>query len=112
VGTQFEVRLSETDVDGAQSLRVRVREGEARIDTGGTTHRAAAGDELVLTADGRVRRTAIAPHDQSWRWAADARPPLQMDGQTLAAFLDEATHELGLRWRLVEPPPEQAPAEI
>lgn len=112
LGTQFEVRLSVGDETRLQQLRLRVREGEVRIDTESATHRAAAGSEIVLDGDGRPRRAVVAADDPGWHWATSVAPELEIEGQTLAGFLDRATRELGLRWRLVEPWPEQAPGEV
>ena len=111
LGTQFEVRLAPTSA-ASPELRLRVREGEVRVENGGTTHRATAGSELRLAADGSAQRAAVAPDDAAWRWAASAAPPPEIEGQTLQWFLDREARELGLRWRLVEPRPEQAPGRI
>ncbi|HXT22737.1 MAG TPA: FecR family protein [Thermoanaerobaculia bacterium] len=111
LGTQFEVRLAPAGASALQ-LRLRVREGEVRVDTGRATHRAEAGSELLLAADGSAHRAAVAADDPAWQWAARAAPAPDIDGRTLAFFLDRETRELGLRWRLVEPRPEQSPGDV
>jgi hypothetical protein len=111
VGTQFEVRLTGEGA-AATGLRLRVREGEARLAVETATHPAAAGEEIALDVAGRVARGSVAPDDAGWRWAAAAAPALPIEGQTLAAFLDRATRELGLSWRLVEPLPGEDPARV
>jgi ferric-dicitrate binding protein FerR (iron transport regulator) len=111
LGTQFEVRLSPAGAS-SQQLRLRVREGEVRVDTGGVTHRAAAGSELRLAADGSARHATVATDDPAWQWAARAAPVPEIEGRTLTWLLDREARELGLRWRLVEPHPERAPGEI
>ncbi|HEV8240166.1 MAG TPA: FecR family protein [Thermoanaerobaculia bacterium] len=111
LGTQFEVRLAPAGA-AAPALHLRVREGEVRVDSGGATHRAEAGSELLLAADGTVRHGALAADDPAWQWAARAAPAIEIEGRTLASFLDRETRELGLRWRLVEPRPEQAPNDV
>ena len=111
LGTQFEVRLSPAGA-ASQELRLRVREGEVHVDADGATHRATAGGELRLGADGSARHAAVAADDPAWQWAAHAAPAPEIEGRTLASFLDRETRELGLRWRLVAPRPEQAPGEI
>jgi ferric-dicitrate binding protein FerR (iron transport regulator) len=112
VGTQFEVRLAGAGGTRRPQLRLRVREGQVRIDTGAAAHRAEAGSELLVGADGRVSRTAVAADDPGWHWAARAAPVLDIEGRSLASFLDWATRELGLRWRVVEPRPERSAGEI
>jgi hypothetical protein len=54
----------------------------------------------------------VAPDDDGWAWAARMAPELVIEGRTLASFLDQATRELGLRWRMVEPDPERPAAAI
>ena len=108
-GTQFEVRLSAARDAREAQLRVRVREGEVRIDTESDTHRAIAGSELVLAADGSTRRGAVTAADAGWQWAIRAAPAPVIEGRTLESFLDWASRELGLPWRLVEPRPERSP---
>ncbi|HXT21561.1 MAG TPA: FecR family protein [Thermoanaerobaculia bacterium] len=111
LGTQFEVRLAPTSA-ASPELRLRVREGEVRVDADGVIHRAEAGSELRLTPDGSAQRAAVAADDAAWQWAARAAPAPEIEGQTLQWFLDREARELGLRWRLVEPRPERAPREI
>lgn len=111
LGTQFEVRLAPAGAS-SQQLRLRVREGEVRVEARGVTHRATAGSELQLAADGTARRAALAADDPAWEWAARAAPVFEIEGRTLSSFLDHQARELGLRWRVVEPRPERAPAEI
>jgi ferric-dicitrate binding protein FerR (iron transport regulator) len=112
LGTQFEVRLSAAGAGGAPRLRLRVREGEVTVQTETAAHRAAAGGELLLDAEGVARRAAVAADDPGWQWAARAAPQPEIEGQSLATFLDWATRELGLRWRLAEPLPPLAAEEI
>ena len=103
LGTQFEVRLSAV-ADGRESeLRVRVREGEVRVDTLRGTHRALAGSELVLASDGGTRRGAVAADDAGWQWAVLAAPAPVIEGRTLESFLDWVSRETGLPWLVVEP---------
>jgi ferric-dicitrate binding protein FerR (iron transport regulator) len=112
LGTQFEVRLGNATGSAATDLRVRVREGEVRVDTERGIHRAMAGSELVLAADGSVRSAAVAPDHAAWRWAILAAPAPAIEGQTLESFLDWVSREMGLRWRLVAPQPERSPRLI
>jgi hypothetical protein len=111
VGTQFEVRLMPV-ATGASRLRLRVREGEVRVETARATHHARAGQELLVDPDGGAQRASVAPDDGGWAWAARTAPELVIEGRTLATFLDQATRELGLRWRMVEPGTERPAAAI
>jgi ferric-dicitrate binding protein FerR (iron transport regulator) len=93
VGTQFEVRLLES------ALRVRVREGEVRVDS----HRAEAGTELTVQADGSVTRNRIASYGPPWSWVLKAAPPLRIEGLTLAEVLARVTRETGWTIRYEDP---------
>ena len=69
IGTQFEVRVTDTD------LRLRVREGTVLLDDFSLddSHQAEAGDELTVDGDG-VTRSPVTPHGESWDWIHDAAP--------------------------------------
>jgi hypothetical protein len=97
VGTQFEVRLLEQP-----GLRVRVREGEVRIEGDGATHRVTAGRQLILRGNG-VESSRIAADDPGWGWASDAAPPLDVAGRSVPELYDWACRELGLTWRSARP---------
>lgn len=91
IGTQFEVRLlAET-----AALRVRVREGEVRVERGDASYPAVAGVELTLRADGRVTRQEVAGHGSPWNWVLQAAPPLEIEGKTLQEVLDQVARETG-----------------
>lgn len=91
IGTQFEVRLlAET-----AALRVRVREGEVRVERGDASYPAVAGVELTLHADGRVTRQEVAGHGSPWNWVLQAAPPLEIEGKTLQEVLDQVARETG-----------------
>jgi ferric-dicitrate binding protein FerR (iron transport regulator) len=85
IGTQFEVRLL------GSAVRVRVREGAVRV----ASHRADAGTELTLQADGSVARSRIAAYGPAWDWVLKAAPPLRIEGLTLAEVLERVTRETG-----------------
>jgi ferric-dicitrate binding protein FerR (iron transport regulator) len=89
VGTRFEVRLL------AESLRIRVREGEVRIAGGAGPGSAAAGEEVILLADGAVERHRVAPYGPEWDWVVEAAPPLAIDGLTLDQVLAGVARETG-----------------
>lgn len=91
IGTQFEVRL----LEAGSALRVRVREGEVRIERGDASHPAVAGVELTLRADGTVTRQEVAGHGSPWNWVLEAAPPLEIEGKTLQEVLDQVARETG-----------------
>jgi hypothetical protein len=95
IGTQFEVRLTDTP---AEPLRVRVREGSVELRENGQLAGAAAGEELGLAKDGSIRRAPIATYGDLWSWVATVAPEFEIEGRTLAAFLEWAARETG--WRV------------
>lgn len=127
VGTRFEVRLLEAD---GGTLRVRVREGEVRIDGGGTAHSAGTGMEITLHADGEVSRSSVPAWGDPWQWVLRAAPRLDIEGRSLREFLGWVGHETGWEIRYADPeiaasadsillhgslgdlPPDQAPAVV
>jgi hypothetical protein len=109
LGTRFEVRLIRGDESGDGSggdagavptgLRVAVREGRVKLATEFGDHEAAAGSELSFYAGGRLDRATTLPYGSSWRWVESVRPPVEVEGVRLTAFLDWAARESGRRWR-------------
>ncbi len=93
LGTQFEVRLL------GSAVRVRVREGAVRVES----HRADAGTELTLQADGSVTRSRIAAYGPLWNWVLKAAPPLQIEGLTLEEVLARVVRETGWTVRYEDP---------
>jgi hypothetical protein len=92
VGTRFEVRV----VDGAASVRLRVRDGVVRWRENGRTAEAAGGSELAIGADGSLERGAVEPWDPAWGWVLDAAPVPAADGWKLARLLAWYGRESGL----------------
>lgn len=92
IGTQFEVRLGA----GASAVRVRVREGKVSLDSDGSTHLAAAGEELSLDSDGSVMRAQVEPWGGVWEWVERSAPGLEIDNLPLAGYLDWVSRETGL----------------
>lgn len=109
IGTQFEVALLD---GGDPALRVRVREGTVLVERGEISHRAAAGQELTLRADGSVARRAVAPTDPAWEWILEAAPPFAIEGRTLAEFLRWVERETGWEIRFADPEVEAAAGSI
>lgn len=92
IGTRFSVRLAE------RAVEVRVREGAVEL----ASHRATAGEELRLAADGTLRRSAVAPHGPVWEWVMDAAPPFTIEGRTVREMLDRVARETGWRVRYAD----------
>jgi hypothetical protein len=88
VGTQFEVRL----LDRAVRLRVRTGMVELKDDMRLVSGR--AGTEITLSATNVVSRS-IAAHGSVWEWMARISPPFEMDGTSLAVFLERVAREHG-----------------
>jgi hypothetical protein len=107
LGTQFEVRLlageGGTAAGRALALRVRVREGAVLVARAGKSYEARAGGEVTVHADGRATRGAASIQGPSWDWVQRTAPPLEVEGETLATFLDWVSRETGLPWRFAEP---------
>ena len=95
VGTQFEVRLL------PEGLRVRVREGKVRVEHGRLLE-AGAGSELLVHEDGSSRRADVPVYGPGWDWVQRTAPPFTIENANLADFLDWASRETGLRWRLAD----------
>lgn len=106
VGTQFEVRV------GEEALQVRVREGRVEVDTGAETHAAAAGVALRVDARGRAEREPIAAHGRAWSWILDTTPPFELEGKTLAQYLDWLARETGWRVEYEDPELRREASEI
>ncbi|HEX4953582.1 MAG TPA: FecR domain-containing protein [Thermoanaerobaculia bacterium] len=99
VGTQFEVRLLAGEGGtGESEMRVRVREGEVRLEAGGGSRSATAGQELTLRSDGSVARGSVIGHGTPWDWVLAAAPPLASEGRTLGQLLEAVARETG--WRI------------
>jgi hypothetical protein len=95
-GTQFEVRVA----DGV--TRVKVREGTVRLEGGSESARAAAGEALVVAADGRVSRRPIPPFGPEWDWVLASAPVPAIEGMKLRRFLDWIGRESGRRIELAD----------
>ncbi|HSC26539.1 MAG TPA: FecR domain-containing protein [Vicinamibacterales bacterium] len=91
-GTRFELRVS-----GA-GLRVRVRRGVVRVDVANATHEATEGVQIQALADGSILRASSPSHGPEWDWITLAAVPFEIEGRTLAQFLDWVAREGG--WRV------------
>jgi hypothetical protein len=93
-GTQFEVHVE----PGASATRLRVREGMVTLDDRGSEAATAAGQELIVRADGSLERALIPADASSWRWVQQAAPMLDIEGVTVKRYLDWLVRETG--WRV------------
>jgi FecR protein len=91
IGTQFEVRLDPA------AVRVRVRSGVVELRRSGESLTARAGTELTVSSGGATRR-AIPANAPDWTWAANLAPVFEIEGRTVAAFLEHTAREQG--WTL------------
>jgi ferric-dicitrate binding protein FerR (iron transport regulator) len=91
VGTQFEVRVLD------DTIRLRVRAGVVELKSRTRSLTTRGGTETVLSTAGVVSRPIVA-HGSEWEWTARLSPPLEIEGLSLAAFLERLAREHG--WSL------------
>jgi ferric-dicitrate binding protein FerR (iron transport regulator) len=87
IGTQFEVRLI------AGTLRLRVRSGEVELREGTRSVSGRSGTEITWSKTSAASRP-FATHGPEWQWMVGLAP-LAMEGQLLAAFLEQVAREQG-----------------
>lgn len=96
IGTRFEVRTLEG------GMRVRVREGQVALREigyfGDDIAVADAGEQLLVNEIGRVERQPLPDKGDEWTWLGELREPFELEGSTLAGFLEWVTLENG--WEL------------
>lgn len=102
VGTQFEVRLL-TGEEPGRALRVRVREGAVLVHRAEEIQEVRAGGEILLRKGAVPRRTEVSVYGPDWDWVQRAARPFEIEGARLTDFLDWASRETGLQWRLAAP---------
>ncbi len=91
VGTQFQVRV------GPDTLVVGVRDGLVEVTRpDGAAAAVDDGQFFTIAADGDTRRQAVPGDDERWNWVHELAPPFDIDGATLAAFLEWYAGERGL----------------
>ncbi|MGH9381125.1 MAG: FecR domain-containing protein [Thermoanaerobaculia bacterium] len=109
MGTQFEVRVAD---DEDVALRVRVREGGVAIASGGESHTVIGGQELRMHGDRTVSLHEVARYGPAWEWTVAAAPGIDIEGRTLASFLEWAGRETGWKLRYADAEAARAAAEI
>lgn len=95
-GTQFAVRF-----DGG-SLSLQVREGVVTLSAPAERSVAQAGQKLTLDASGRIMTTEDAGDGAGWSWAEAIAPMMEIEGRSLADFLDWVVRERGVRLRFAD----------
>ena len=104
VGTQYEVRLLDAGV------QVSVREGAIEWrSSGGDIEHSSSGEQLTITNDGRIERTAVPVFGTAWDWTLEAAPTIDIEGLPLAQFLTWAARETGRESCMPRPRPKPKP---
>jgi ferric-dicitrate binding protein FerR (iron transport regulator) len=106
IGTQFEVRVV------GPSVRVRVREGLAKLDRLGAVHELGPGQQLVVTEGEEPALGDVPLHGPTWAWVEEIAPMLDLRGRTARAFLDWIARERGWELRFADEEVERAAAGI
>jgi ferric-dicitrate binding protein FerR (iron transport regulator) len=92
IGTQYEVRLI------GSGVRVRVREGEVELaarNPASPPQRGKTGEQLTVSAGGRLERAVIPTYGAAWDWVHATAPAFDIDGRELSEFLAWVARELG-----------------
>ena len=89
LGTSYEVRVAD------EALRVSVRHGTIQVERAGAVDRGTAGEQLRVDSAGQVERTTVAAWDARWNWLHSVTPPLDIEGRSVADFLQWAGRETG-----------------
>jgi ferric-dicitrate binding protein FerR (iron transport regulator) len=108
VGTQFFVRLDEVD----RRLDIGVREGGVVLSRDGSSDAARVGERLIATSQDAVRRETIATFGTEWEWAERLAPPFDIDGRTVAEFLEWFAAQTGRTVEYADAAAEQAAQEV
>jgi ferric-dicitrate binding protein FerR (iron transport regulator) len=90
IGTRYEVRMLDTGV------QVSVRDGTIEWRSSrGDVERSGSGEQLTISDDGRIERTAVPVYGAAWDWTLQAAPTIDIEGLPLAQFLAWAARETG-----------------
>ena len=92
IGTQFEIRVRES------ALRVRVRTGVVEVWRDDRPIAAHPGTELTVSDNGIVS-SAVSSFGPDWDWVVGIAPAIEIEGRSLAAFLEAISREHGWRVR-------------
>lgn len=93
IGTQFEVVLGN---DGT-ALDVRVRSGSVQLTPNGSedVHVAVAGEQIRMTEPDSFALSSVATHGDSWSWILKTSQSFELEGASMAEYLDWLKAELG-----------------
>jgi ferric-dicitrate binding protein FerR (iron transport regulator) len=95
-GTQYEVRV------GADSIRIRVREGSVVLRAASGLHEVDALTELESDGHGSSKTTEISKYGPEWDWVTGIAPSLEIEGLSARAFLDRMAREGGWTLRFAD----------
>lgn len=95
-GTQFQVRV------GGRDAKLQVREGRVAVNRGTESVVAAAGEEIVVSDDGRVLRRPGTVSGPDWAWVGESAPVFAIEGVKLREFLGWIGRETGWRVELAD----------
>jgi ferric-dicitrate binding protein FerR (iron transport regulator) len=104
-GTRFEVRLEE------QALHLRIRDGLVELKDRHQTVVAQAGQETIVTST-RVETKPLPTYGAEWTWTDRLRPPFDIEGRTLAMFLEHLAGEEGWSLRYADDELERAASAV
>lgn len=91
LGTQYSVSAA------GSGMEVAVREGRVQLSRspGREPLQAQAGEALRVAASGEVERIAVGRDDPRWAWLGAVPVPFELQGASLAAFLEWYARESG-----------------
>lgn len=101
VGTQYMTAID------ANALTVSVREGQVNVAGKFVDASAAAGQQVVLSGNGRPVYTNIGTHGESWLWIEKMVPEVDLDQRSAHEFIRWAGRETGLEVRFSSRPVEE-----
>ena len=104
-GTRFEVRLE------GPALHLRIREGLVELKDRNQTVVAQAGQETIVTST-RVETKPLLTYGAEWAWTDRLRPPFDIEGRTLAMFLEHLAGEEGWSLRYADDELERAASAV
>ncbi len=102
LGTRYFAR-----VDPAE-LVVGVREGTVRVADGGRVTEVVGGQALTLPASGSAVRRDLPSYASEWDWVEAVAPSPEIEGMSLADFVQWVGHESGRSVQFASPEVEQA----
>jgi ferric-dicitrate binding protein FerR (iron transport regulator) len=106
LGTQYQVR------QWNDAVEISIREGRVEIAGSDATALASAGEQVRISADGRIERGTISSQDPAWHWAEATSPPFAIEDRTLAEFLQWAARETGREVAYASPEAERMAASV